>query len=208
MPGRFQRAPCRRHWRCQQAGQVCGSAASRYRVRRSGPARYHQCPSAGDGIGRRSGLKTRSRKVYGFESRPAHQGSMLGVAKPCRLPRGMCWRARPPNVGVWVATAATPRQMDRAHPFGRFAASCSSGVLRGGTAEVGPARRRSTLAGAALDAPRMGLSGQVGQIRPRQTQLGQARPVSPNPASPATLTGRADQSSAVLHVAALRVSRC
>src|SRR5687768_6918935 len=34
---------------------------------------------AGDGIGRRSGLKTRSRKAYGFESRPAHHSKGNGV---------------------------------------------------------------------------------------------------------------------------------
>ena len=169
LPGRLQRASCRRYPRCGQAGQARGSASPWCCLGQPGPARYHRRPGAGDGIGRRSGLKTRSRKVYGFESRPAHQGRWLGVAMPCRHCRGVCWRqaAKPLCVGLH---GCQPGQMVRASP---------------GRSVRGPLRQRRTAVGhpqVALPgcdrhrpAPRWKCRGWAHQARPSQAKSDQVR---------------------------------
>ena len=126
-----------------------------------------------------------SQSLAGIAARsagaPGRQVSVCGL--PRLPPRGR-WSERTRSVGSQaVATAA----------------------YRGGAAEAGPARRRSTPASAALEAPRIGPSDQVGQIRPSQTQ---SDPVKPGPSgqSRSGKFSHADRASGSIQRCAARCS--
>lgn len=93
-------------------------------------------PGAGDGTGRRSGLKTRSRKAYGFEPHPAHQSRVDRPVQPGERRRRavLLQRLRPRRDGAMGASTARGggllRPCDLASPAADPATALSREHLR------------------------------------------------------------------------------
>ena len=105
------------------------------------------------------------------------------------------------SFSVWVATAATPGQMVRAHPFGRFAGRCNSGVPRW--------RSRSWPCPAAIDTGKRRAGGTAYRpIRPGRPNQTQSDPVKPGPSgqSRSGKFSHADRASGSIQRCAARCS--